>query len=394
MRHGAIHFGTMSLVLALGCVQGIVVLILLLRARRNQEANRFLAALLLVSVLRILPYIAGYAGFYDAYPWLSFAPYNLSLALGPLVLLHVARLTSGGLPRRWLLWLVPGGVQFIYYSVLFLQPLTFKNWWDDAVQRPFVSPAQVFLTLGLAGWCLVAAHQRYRQYQAWLSDNVSFRDELRMDWIRNFLTAFGVVIVVWAGFAIADWMHPLNYFAEFPLYVVFTAFVYYLGLEGWRHADRLYPVPEEEWIGEEQGSAPSVVEVGSDTTPAKTAFDPWPAQGEAWLREIEQRELWRNPDLSATSLARTLGTNTTYLSKALNEGLGQSFNECINRLRVEAVQRAMQAPEVQEDLLTMALDAGFRSKASFNRAFKTYAGKTPSEFRQEHAAQTSQNIKT
>jgi AraC-like DNA-binding protein len=32
-------------------------------------------------------------------------------------------------------------------------------------------------------------------------------------------------------------------------------------------------------------------------------------------------------------------------------------------------------------ILALALDVGFASKASFNRAFKTYVGCTPSEYR-------------
>ena len=46
MGHGHIHFGAMSLVLALGVFQGVIVLALLLRSRKIQTANRLLAALL------------------------------------------------------------------------------------------------------------------------------------------------------------------------------------------------------------------------------------------------------------------------------------------------------------------------------------------------------------
>ena len=84
--------------------------------------------------------------------------------------------------------------------------------------------------------------------------------------------------------------------------------------------------------------------LAAEDTPA-TVLDGerWRLQGTAWLEEIRKRELWRNADLSAGVLARELGTNTTYLSKALNEGLGQSFSECINRLRVEALEQVLRS---------------------------------------------------
>lgn len=53
----------------------------------------------------------------------------------------------------------------------------------------------------------------------------------------------------------------------------------------------------------------------------------------------------------------------------------------INRRRVAAVQALLAAPAEQRDLLTVALDVGFNSKASFNRAFQDFAGMSPSAWR-------------
>ena len=78
--------------------------------------------------------------------------------------------------------------------------------------------------------------------------------------------------------------------------------------------------------------------------------------------------------------ASRLGVSERTLSRGLGEGSGQSFNEFFNGLRVEAVQRAIIAG-ASDDLLTIALDCGFRSKASFNRAFRRHTGTTPSAWR-------------
>jgi AraC-like DNA-binding protein len=107
----------------------------------------------------------------------------------------------------------------------------------------------------------------------------------------------------------------------------------------------------------------------------------WQQMGQRWLDQVKHRELWRDPDLTLANLARALGTNTSYLSKAFNEGIEQNFNECINRLRVQAVEAVLQRGGETRDLLSIALEAGFRSKTSFNRAFKAYTGHTPTEYR-------------
>ena len=79
-------------------------------------------------------------------------------------------------------------------------------------------------------------------------------------------------------------------------------------------------------------------------------------------------------------LAGRLGTNTAYLSRAVNEGLGINFNEMINRMRAEEAARQIES-ESSATLVRIALDAGFSSKATFNRAFRAVHGASPSEFR-------------
>jgi AraC-like DNA-binding protein len=108
----------------------------------------------------------------------------------------------------------------------------------------------------------------------------------------------------------------------------------------------------------------------------------WSADGQRWMKQLVETGLWREPDLSLERLARELGTNTNYLSRALNDGLGTSFNAAVNRLRVEEMTRRLEDERETRDLLTLAMAAGFSSKTSFNRIFKSQTGQTPSQYRQ------------
>ena len=365
-----IRFGSWSTTLALAIGFGLVIAILLLTRRANRPANFWLSALVLVVVLRMVPYAIGYAGFYDAYPWLSFAPFDLSLALGPLLYFHVRMLTGLALPRRWLVHMFPFAGQLGYYAALFIQPLAFKNGWDEAVHARWVSPTESVLTLVSLGAYLLLSIRRYRAYQRWLVANVSDRDEHRQPWLRATLAAMAISLIVSAGFTLTDlFLVPLDYFDRFPLYLFFAALVLYLGVEGWRHADHRYP---------------SGTEIAVEPMPA--ARD-WRATGEQWSARIEREGWWREPALALADVARRLGTNQSYVSRALNEGLGCNFNTLINRMRVAEAKRAIARSAGPDDLLTIALDAGFSSKASFNRAFLDHAGMTPSAYRRQMASQ-------
>jgi AraC-like DNA-binding protein len=372
------RFGPWSTLLALGALFGLTVAILLWVAPTNRSANRLLAALIGVIALKLGPYILGFAGYYDAYPWLSFAPFDLGLAIGPLLWLYVRRLTTGVMPQRAWRHLLPSALQLAYGLVLLPLPLGLKSRWNDSVHARWIDPAETLLEAVSIAVYLVLAWRGARAYQAWLDDHVSNREEIRLGWLRYFLVALAVMLAVWAPYEAIALLAHFNYYQRFPLYVGLTLLVYYLGLEGWRHAAGRYPLPTPaETVGD------AVPTTADDPRPA--ARD-WRADGERWLAQLAEAGWWRDPELSLERLARLLGTNTAYLSRAFNDGLGLSFNEAVNRQRVAALQLRLADPDEPRDLLTLAFEAGFSSKTSFNRVFKSQTGQTPSQFRQGHAA--------
>lgn len=416
-----IEFRLRSISLLLGAFQALVLAVLLAAARRNAAANRLLAALLVVIVLRITPYIIGFAGIYDAYPWLTFAPLELSLAIGPLLYLYVRRLTDGPLPRGWAIHLLAPAVQLGYYAGAFSLPLQTKWAWNDAVHEPWLWPLETAASLLSFGVYLAAAWRRYRGYQRWLDENLSNREELRLGWMRGSLLACGALLALWTAFACTEWfVRPLSYLDRFPLYLALAVLVYYLALQGWRHAGLVYPLPRD------ANGAPHVDDVvpadGELDAPAERfpaadsadahivpAFSPpavvpheqagfadvdadgpgaapaYAALAAAWSGRVREAQWWREESLTLADVARRLHTSPRTLSRALNEGLGQSFNEFINRMRVEAAAAELRDPLRGDDVLRIAFDAGFSSKASFNRAFKAYTGLTPSQVRRQGA---------
>lgn len=70
------------------------------------------------------------------------------------------------------------------------------------------------------------------------------------------------------------------------------------------------------------------------------------------------------------------------MSHLINAGLGENFYDFINKYRVEEVKRLMADPQKQNyNLLGIALEAGFKSKSTFNLIFKRFTGLTPTEYK-------------
>jgi AraC-like DNA-binding protein len=89
---------------------------------------------------------------------------------------------------------------------------------------------------------------------------------------------------------------------------------------------------------------------------------------------------WLEPELSLTDLAQRLGTTPGLLSKVINAGCGQNFNDFVNTYRVAEARRRLADPQFAHySLVGVALESGFNSKSTFNRVFKKLAGHPPGE---------------
>ena len=87
--------------------------------------------------------------------------------------------------------------------------------------------------------------------------------------------------------------------------------------------------------------------------------------------------------LTINSLATQLGVGQHRLRALINHDLGyDNFSSYLNTLRVEAVKQAFEDSETNHlPILTIAMDCGFKSLSTFNKAFKTLEGITPTAYR-------------
>lgn len=87
-------------------------------------------------------------------------------------------------------------------------------------------------------------------------------------------------------------------------------------------------------------------------------------------------------ELTLFALADMLNVPPNHLSQAINSLEGKNFFDYINEHRITLAKEKIASNQFQNlTLLGIAFDCGFNSKASFNRAFKKFTGKTPTEFK-------------
>lgn len=355
-------FGWRTAVLTVAIAQLLVIAVALTRPIANRTANRTLAALLVVLAGIVTPWAIGFAGFYDAWQWLTFAPFAITLAVAPLLWLYINALVNGNWPAGASRHLIPAGAQLAFLTGSFLLPLPIKDRWAELSMPWLNAMTGIGTVLGLAiyGFAGLLLLRRYRQQlAAQRSDDARFA----AGWLSRAIGAILVLLPVWAVYAIWDVTSPLGYRRLMGLYVAIAIFALYLAIEGWRHASLRFP---------------RLTRAAPNPEPAPDRD--WRALGERWAADIRAGGWAAEPELSLARLARHLGTNTNYLSRALNDGLGIGFSAFINQIRSETVAAALRNG-ARRDVLDLAFEAGFASKASFNRAFRAAYGQSPSAYR-------------
>lgn len=110
------------------------------------------------------------------------------------------------------------------------------------------------------------------------------------------------------------------------------------------------------------------------------------------LRAMEEDKLYREQGLSIGSLATRINVPEHQLRALINQGLGyRNFSAFLNSYRLEEAKAALaDRAMARTPILTIAMDAGFASLATFNRAFKSDTGQTPSAFRAAALGEASQ----
>jgi AraC-like DNA-binding protein len=106
-----------------------------------------------------------------------------------------------------------------------------------------------------------------------------------------------------------------------------------------------------------------------------------------WLKSLnyamEIEYCYRQVDMTIRKLSEYLNIPEHHLRRLINQHLGyRNFNDYLNRYRInDAAERLADPQLIKTPILTIAIESGYASLTTFNKAFKALKEKTPSEFR-------------
>jgi AraC-like DNA-binding protein len=88
-------------------------------------------------------------------------------------------------------------------------------------------------------------------------------------------------------------------------------------------------------------------------------------------------------ELSLTRVAKAADTSANYLSEKFKEAVGMNFVQYVALARYEKAATLLREGSLRVSEIAFA--AGFQSLSQFNRVFKKFSGKSPTEYRASRA---------
>lgn len=353
-----------QLITVCSVINGFVFAFLLFEKKENQQANRFLSLTILSTCLTFTPFILD-TSIWKAYEWLAWLPFSLSYWIGPAFYFYIKTLTeSSAAFRRKDLWhfapIILNYIHSIYHAVV----VHVNPWpWFHHIAEWLESAAIVSILIYLfLSWRLV------RSYQHALLNKVSNTERIDLRWVTRFIFIIAASCVLMLVFLITSILAGGKYTLQnwddpraFAL-LVYAGVLYWISISGFKQAQthRMPKAAEPE--------APDAKEHSTVIQKLQVA--------------IGDHHLYRNPQLSLADLSKFVTISERAISNAINQELGKNFFQFVNEYRVEEVKDRLQDPkQAHLKILSLAFDAGFNSKASFNRVFKAYTGHTPQAYK-------------
>lgn len=377
----------MEEILYVGFSQSFFAGLMIATKRNPQVADRILAAwLLLISVE--MGFAIVNASIIPLYEYV-FIPFTY----GPLLYLYIKFQTVEGLKFHWRNFL-----HFIPFLAVFVTAIVFRgrpvmrldNFFNN---DPFLSFRLIYgisffisiTTYSIVAFVLINRHQKNIQNLASYTSGKITLSWLLVISISFYLTYVAVFIL---GVYVIFNKNP-GYDPTLPSYVGLTFFAFAFSFYGFKQPGIFHEILTEhkshlKGRNPKEPLAPKYERSGLKEKDAKKYL-------EKLLKYMDEEKPYLDVDLTIHDVSGALDIPRHYLTQVINGLQGKNFYTFINEYRVEEVKKLLVDKNYRKFTLTsIAYDAGFNSKSSFNSVFKNSTGMTPSQFRERQLGEKVQ----
>jgi len=351
-----------------GILQGLfVVLLLNSRSVRKSRANIFLSVLMLTlsfSVAHIL-----FAG--KIIDHLSAKVYSLGdptfYLIAPLLWFYTQELTGVRVALSWRL--LPHFLPFLFIIICSLSFHAVKvDTFIEFLQHHHREVNIIFWASVVIqfSWYQFLVQRRWSAYQDFVQQEVSNTEDVSISWVQFFMIVFLLINLLFLLSLVIAIHFQSGVWLQTTTALIFSLSIFALGYKG---------ILQKEVFRQNHEDVPLKRIAVEKSKINQEVID-------RILAFMEERKPYLDAELTLTTLGEMLQIPRGQLSQAINDGMGDNFYDFINKYRVAQVKILMKDPAMKNfNMLGLALEAGFKSKSTFNLIFKRFTGLTPTEYK-------------
>ncbi|MCZ4222926.1 helix-turn-helix domain-containing protein [Pedobacter rhodius] len=368
------------------------ILLLIKGLQSGNKSSIWLSAAVFLSVLYILPFMCGYGGWYARLPYrdvLYYVPFQQLFLIPPVLYIYTKSLLDKSFvltPKEYIHF-IPAAIYLVYSFIIFYtDKIIIKDYYyyQDGKDKDFSAWYQISGFISLFYYLLLSL-KVYNKYKSLSYQMVSFADAIRFNWIKRFLFAFLLLLGLRALFFILnpEWD---KFGSKFWYYLCVAVLFYYISISGYvTHLKSVIPLNTASIFLQDDADKNEVPTEDINKNQEPETVDLELKDFQQLKVQIEQvmttDKVFKNPELTLLDVSHRINVTTKRVSQVINQGFGMNFNDFVNHYRtLEVIELLHTDRLVHFTLLGIALECGFNSKSTFNRAFKKQTRLTPKAY--------------
>lgn len=352
-----------------GFFQSLLLLcVYIFSAKNRKNINGYIAFLIFVLFIglsgRVL-YVSKIFG--DNFRLITISEFAILFFGATVYLFTKSSLTDKRFALRDLLHYVPAVLYILFVVVYFMIP-------SDAIIVARIKRGELYtvvtilvaigLTVNLSYWSLSLI--QFLRFKNNLKNELSYT--LKTRFFLNFLMAIGACLLVWVSIYFTSLFGPetIEREARQLIWLGIAFIILFIAYYGMIAPD-LFRIPSVNRTQKYSQSKLSSEDMDALKLQLETI--------------MTAKKPYLNSTLMKAELATLLGISNPELARLLNERIGMNFFDFVNYYRIKEFIALAETDKAKElTFFGLAQEAGFNSKTTFNKSFKSLIGSSPSEY--------------
>jgi AraC-like DNA-binding protein len=365
-----LNFHWINILILFGALQGLIFFLILLFNKKHPGA-RFLAAFMFVLAYNGFETFNWSSGLNSV--WFDIFSFIVIFGAGPSLYLYVTTLLNPErvLSRKTILkhyglviFHFTVRIAILIYHILWINKIIESDVHSNEllnIQFWYVEPFSVIVFVCY----LIATIYEFRKFNKTSSPKAISKEgqQTLFRWIKALLIGMVAFALAWMATVMVPYLFDVDFDSHYyPIEIGLVLFIYWIAMSGYHRTKLIY-------LKTSKSSASPVVDMQYESQLATLKH----------AMEIEK--LYLDPELNLARVSEQTGIQPKAISSILNQYHQTSFSDFVNDYRVQEVKRRLLDPANQHLTISgIALESGFNSQATFQRAFKHATGVSPREY--------------